>query len=127
MKFELAAMRLFFGYLRGHAGLRRPPSQADVSAADALLQNYNDYLRKDRGLTENSVHEYAPFIRDFLATQTTQAGCVSPESFDALIIQSFIPRAHARPVRRVYPAAMHGTPLVFSFSRSMWPDLAGPI
>ena len=90
VKFELAAMRLFFGYLRGHAGLRRPPSQADVSAADALLQNYKDYLRKDRGLTENSVQVYAPFVRDFLTTQTTQAGCVSPESFDALIIQSFI-------------------------------------
>ena len=54
VKFELAVMRLFFGYLRGHAGLQRPPSQADVSAADALLQNYKDYLRKDRGLTENS-------------------------------------------------------------------------
>lgn len=90
MKFELAAMRLFFGYLRGHAGLQRPPSQADVSAADALLQNYKDYLRKDRGLTENSVHVYVPFVRDFLAAQTTQAGCVSPESFDALMIQSFI-------------------------------------
>ena len=67
-----------------------PPSQADVSAADALLQNYKDYLRKDRGLTENSVHVYVPFVRDFLAAQTTQAGCVSPESFDALMIQSFI-------------------------------------
>ena len=90
VKFELAAMRLFFGYLRGHAGLQRPPSQSDVSAADALLQSYKDYLRKKRGLTENSVHVYVPFVRDFLAAQTTQAGCVSPESFDALMIQSFI-------------------------------------
>jgi integrase/recombinase XerD len=90
VKFELAAMRLFFRYLRGHTGLQRPPSQADLSAADALLQNYKDYLRKDRGLTENSVHVYVPFVRDFLATEATQAGCVSPESFDALIIQSFI-------------------------------------
>ncbi len=90
VKFELAAMRLFFGYLRGHAGLQRPASQADVSAADALLQNYKDYLRKDRGLTENSVLVYVPFVRDFLAAQTTQAGCVSPESFDALMIQTFI-------------------------------------
>ncbi len=90
VKFELAAMRLFFGYLRGHAGLQRPPSQADVSAADALLQNYKDHLRKDRGLTENSVHVYVPFVRDFLATQTAQTGCVSPKSFGALIIRRFI-------------------------------------
>jgi integrase/recombinase XerD len=90
VRFELAAMRLFFGYLRGYAGLQQPPSQKDVSAADALLQNYKNYLRKERGLTENSVHVYVPFIREFLAAQTTQTGCVCPESFDALIIRSFI-------------------------------------
>ncbi len=90
VKFELAAMQLVFGYLRGHAGLQRPPSQDNASAADALLQNYNDYLRKDRGLTENSVLVYVPFVRDFLTAQTTQAGCLSPESFDALMIRSFI-------------------------------------
>jgi hypothetical protein len=52
-------------------------------------------LRKDRGLTENSVHVYVPFIGDFLAAQTTQAGRVSPESFDALSIRGFI-LEHAR-------------------------------
>ena len=36
------------------------------------------------------MHVYVPFIRDFLAAQTTQTGCVSPESFDALIIRDFI-------------------------------------
>jgi integrase/recombinase XerD len=90
VKFELAVMRLLFRYLRGYAGLQRPPSQDDVSAAGALLQNYKDYLRKDRGLAENSVLVYVPFIRDFLASQTTQTGCVSPESFDTLTIRSFI-------------------------------------
>jgi integrase/recombinase XerD len=90
LKFELAAMRLFFGYLRRHAGLQGPPLQVNVSAADALVQNYKDYLRKDRGLTENSVQVYVPFIRDFLAARATSPGYVSPESFDALIIRSFI-------------------------------------
>jgi site-specific recombinase XerD len=90
VKFELAVVRLFFEYLRGHAGLQRPPSQVDVSAADTLLQMYKDYLRKDRGLTGNSVLVYAPFIRDFLAAQTTQTGRISPELFDALIIRNFI-------------------------------------
>ena len=90
VKFELAAMRLFFEYLRGYAGLQRPALQNDVSAADALLQNYKDYLRKDRGLTENSLLVYVPFIRDFLAAQTTQTGGVSPKSFGTLIIRNFI-------------------------------------
>lgn len=90
VKFELAVVRLFFEYLRGHAGLQRPPSQVGVSAADTLLQMYKDYLRKDRGLTGNSVLVYAPFIRDFLAAQTTQTGRISPELFDALIIRNFI-------------------------------------
>ena len=55
-----------------------------------FFRHYEDYLRKDRGLTENSVLVYAPFIRAFLATQTTQTGLVSPESFDTLIMRDFI-------------------------------------
>ena len=90
VKFELAAMRLFFEYLRGYAGLQRPALQNEVSAADALLQNYKDYLRKDRGLTENSLLVYAPFIRDFLAAQTMKMGGVSPNAFGTLIIRNFI-------------------------------------
>ena len=87
-KVERAVLRLWFEYLRGYAGLQRPPAQHCVSAAETLLQNYKDYLRKDRGLTENSVLVYGPFIRDFLAAQTTQTG-VSPE-FDSLMIRNFI-------------------------------------
>jgi site-specific recombinase XerD len=90
VKFERAVMRLLLEYLRSQAGLQRPTVQDDVSAADRLLQRYKDYLRKDRGLAENSVHVYVPFIRDFLAAQSTHTGCVSPESFDALTIRSFI-------------------------------------
>jgi len=90
VKFELAVMRLLFEYLRGYAGLQRPALQNDVSAADALLQKYKDYLREDRGLTENSLLVYVPFIRDFLAAQTAQTGGVSPKSFGALIIRNFI-------------------------------------
>jgi len=89
VKVEGAMLRLWFEYLRGYAGLQRPLSQHCVSAAETLLQNYKDYLRKDRGLTANSVLVYGPFIRDFLAAQTTQTG-VSPELFDTLMIRNFI-------------------------------------
>ena len=67
VKFELAVMRLLFEYLRGYAGLQRPASQDCASVADTLLRAYKNHLRKDRGLTENSVLVYSPFIRDFLA------------------------------------------------------------
>ena len=53
------------------------------------MQCYTNYLRKDRGLTENSVLVYTPFIRDFLTAQTTQTG-VSPEVFDTLMVRNFI-------------------------------------
>jgi site-specific recombinase XerD len=90
VKFELAAVQLFFEYLRGYVGLQRLPSQDDVSAANALLQSYKDYLRKDRGLTENSLLVYVPFVRDFLTAQTSPTGCVSPPLFGALTIRNFI-------------------------------------
>jgi len=89
VKAEPAVLRLWFEYLRGYAGLQRSAAQHCVSTAETLLQNYKDYLRKDRGLTENSVLVYGPFIRDFLAAPTTQTG-VSPELFDTLVIRNFI-------------------------------------
>jgi hypothetical protein len=45
---------------------------------------------QDRGLTINSVHVYVPFIRDFLSTQTIQAGCLSQEAIDTLKIRGFL-------------------------------------
>jgi site-specific recombinase XerD len=89
VKVERAVLRLWFEYLRGYAGLQRPLSQHCVSAAETLLQKYKDYLRKDRGLAANSVLVYGPFIGDFLAAQTTEAG-LSPELFDTFVIRNFI-------------------------------------
>lgn len=74
VKFELAVLRLFFRYLRTEAGLPCPPPHEHTSIADGLLRSYEEYLRQDRGLAENSVHAYVPFIRDFLAFQFTPTG-----------------------------------------------------
>ena len=114
--------KLWFEYLRGYAGLQRPPSQHSVSAAETLLQNYQDYLRKDRGLTENSVLVYRPFIRDFLAAQTTQTG-VSPV-FDTLSIRELL--LSTPPIG---PASMPGcyarrSGRITSVPRAMRPNLA---
>jgi hypothetical protein len=69
VKFERAAMRLFFDYLHPEASLACQAQQEPISAAVGLLRRYQDYLRNDRGLAENSLHVYVPFIRDFLAAK----------------------------------------------------------
>jgi hypothetical protein len=55
-KFELAALRPLLGHLLVEAGVPTPPPQIGISPADDLARRYRDYLRNDRGLTENSVH-----------------------------------------------------------------------
>jgi len=88
--FELAVLRQFFRHLHPTAGLEVPPMREDVSSAVGLLRGYENYLRRDRGLAENSVHVYVPFIRHYLAAQATPTGCVSPPLFDTLGIRDFI-------------------------------------
>jgi site-specific recombinase XerD len=60
------------------------------SGSGTYLQRYEDYLRRDRGLSINSVQVYVPFVRDFLSTQTIQAGCLSQDAIDTLKIRSFL-------------------------------------
>ena len=83
-KFEMAALRPFLKYHRAEAGV--PISPLNVSPADDLKLRYIDYLRKERGLTINSIRVYVPLINDFLSTQ----GCASPETLDAQTVQDFL-------------------------------------
>lgn len=88
--FELAVLRQFFRYLHLGVGLQDPPVQNDMSSAIGLLRCYEDYLRRDRGLAENSVHVYVAFIRHYLASLATPTGCISPQSFDTFAIRDFV-------------------------------------
>jgi len=88
LKFERAGVRLFLGYLRATAGLQCPASQAPVSPTANLLQDYENHLRKDRGLAENSLRVYLPLIRTFLASKL--AGSGFPQSLKALTIRDFV-------------------------------------
>ena len=88
LKFELAAVRMFLGYLRAAAGLQCPAPQAPVSSKVSLVQQYENHLRQDRGLAENSLRVYLPLIRTFLASKL--AGSGFPQSLKALTIRDFV-------------------------------------
>jgi site-specific recombinase XerD len=88
LKFEFAAVRLFLGYLRATAGRQCPAPQAPVSSTASLLQQYENHLRKDRGLAENSLRVYLPLIRTFLASKLADSGF--PQSLKALTIRDFV-------------------------------------
>jgi len=90
VQFELAVLRLLLTYLRSKA-IVRLAVPVDDSSIDRISGRYADYLRQDRGLAENSVHVYAPFIRDFLRSQKScDGGFVLPDAFDATTIRNHL-------------------------------------
>jgi integrase/recombinase XerD len=86
---ERAALRSFLAYLRAEAivGL---PTLGGQSAITHIYGRYLDYLRRDRGLANNSVLVYGPFIRDFLNSQDTGDGRILPDAFDAVAIRNHL-------------------------------------
>ncbi len=89
-KFEKSVLQLLMVYLRRDAGVPGPRPSPCPSPGDELVCRYVDYLRKDRGLAENSILVYAPFVRDLLRDQVARSGDVSVKAFDAATIRSFI-------------------------------------
>lgn len=87
---ERAAVRMFLKHLYRRGCLQRPDRKESDSVSSSYLHRYKDYLRRDRGLAENSVHVYVPFIRDFLSGQSFQARCLSREAIETLNIRSFL-------------------------------------
>lgn len=90
VQFEKSALRLLLNYLRHGAAVIGLVLSPCLSAVDELVCRYVDYLHKDRGLAENSILVYAPFIRDLLSDQVSRTGNVSVNAFDATTIRSFL-------------------------------------
>lgn len=55
-----------------------------------LVRRYANYLRDVRGLAENSVLVYTPYVRDLLADQVAKKSAVSVRAFDASAIRDFL-------------------------------------
>ena len=89
VQFEIAVLRLLLAYLRGGTIVRLPAPEHQ-SEIDHINSRYVDYLRQDRGLAENSVLVYAPFIRDFLNSQNAGDGRVLPDAFDTMTIRNHL-------------------------------------
>ena len=93
VQFEIAVLRLLLSYLRGEA-IVRLPTPDDESAIDHINRRYVDYLRQDRGLAENSILVYAPFVRNFLNSQDAGDGGVFSNA--CLLYTSPSPRDRTR-------------------------------
>jgi integrase/recombinase XerD len=91
LQFERGVLQLFFEYLRSVAPGPHWAVPEDLSEADRLLRTYESYLRKDRGLAENSVRVYLPPIRVLLNSQSHLGGTCC-DSFDTLTIRDFLLR-----------------------------------
>ena len=127
-KFELAVMRLFFRYLRTNAGLQLPHPRAPQSFTASLLQEYENHLRKDRGLADNSLRVYLPLIRSFLASKRANSGF--PQSLKALEIRDFIvaqTRNWSAEYVRLLSVALRSFCLFLFLSGQMPVDLAASV
>jgi site-specific recombinase XerD len=82
-----ATLRPFIKWLHGEIGLPITVTHIDNSLANDLIQSYIDYLRNARGLSENSILVYVPFIRDFL-TELVARDVLG--TFDAVTIRNFL-------------------------------------
>lgn len=89
IQFKLSVLRRYLAYLRAKMLVRVPLPNAE-SEVQGINRQYVEYLRQDRGLAENSVHVYAPFIRDFLDSQKVEDGRILPRAFEAATLRDHL-------------------------------------
>ncbi len=88
---ELAALRPFLRYLHTHNEIQSSPVPIDTSPVNDLKRRYTHYLLAERGLAENSIKVYLPFIHDFLTDRVAKTGGYIPlDILDAQTIQDFL-------------------------------------
>ena len=86
---ERAVLRRFLTHLREH-GLCSLPAPRPVTPVEDITQRYVTFLRRDRGLAENSIAVYAPCARDFFAYRVKQVGQLALNGLDAEAVRTFL-------------------------------------
>jgi integrase/recombinase XerD len=84
------AIRQFLRFLRSGTGNAYPSAPGSTAVGCGLLLDYEHYLRSNRGLAENSIRVYVPFIRSFLASRSDRRGGVSQRQLNTLAIRDFV-------------------------------------
>ena len=90
IKFEISVLRPFLKHIGAERDAQNPPILIKTSNADNINRLYIEYLRKERGLAENSILVYSPLINDFISELAKQNGSAFINSLDAKIIQNFL-------------------------------------
>ena len=90
IKFELSALRPFLKHIWAERGVQNPSIPIQTSYADDITRLYIDYLRKERGLAENSILVYSPLINNFITEQEKQNGSACINTLNAKNIQNFL-------------------------------------
>lgn len=82
--------RGFLAFLREAAGKPKEPQLSVPTAGGELLPQYLDYLREERGLTEQTVYIYTPFARAALTGFAAASGSTRPIDWNAEIVNAYL-------------------------------------
>jgi site-specific recombinase XerD len=86
---ERATLYKFLAHLRAR-GVCSPAPPSPVTPADEITHRYVTFLRRERGLAENSIAVYAPCARDFFTYRFAHSGYLALEALDAEMIRAFL-------------------------------------
>jgi len=86
MRFERSVLRPFVSSLASPLAA----SPRVVTPGEDLARRYAEYLRQERGLAENSLRAYLPYIRAFLRAPRARTGSAGPRAWDAGRVRTFL-------------------------------------
>jgi len=89
VQLERSVIRRFLSYLRDRQ-LVLPIPQCKGSVSDELHASFLSHLRDSRGLAENSIQVYGPYVRQYLSSQNTGDGSLAAHAFDASTMRSYL-------------------------------------
>ena len=94
---DLSTLARLLGFLRKQAVIPEPTSRKAATPSQALLEEYDVYLQKERALASSTRRNYRPFLNRFLAGRFG-AGSVDLSTLRALDVIQFVQRASRPPI-----------------------------